>query len=112
MREGTLDAAFGFGLAEGGYAFLWVSRGGGLLRQESAIPPNLCNIEIKNYFLSRQMMSLEFAYWWWQAAEPPLWFGNTIVCALLVSFQPFLLLFTTTSWKAWSRKEENIQEII
>ena len=42
--EGTLDAAFGFGLTEGGWAFLWVSRGGGLLRQESAILPNLCSI--------------------------------------------------------------------
>ena len=37
MGERTLDPACGFGLAEGGQAFLWVSGGGGLLRQESTI---------------------------------------------------------------------------
>ena len=45
MRERTRDTAFGFGLAEGGWVFLWVSGGDGLLRQELAILPNCSAFE-------------------------------------------------------------------
>ena len=37
MGEGTVDAAFGFGLAECGWVYLWIFRWDELLRQESAI---------------------------------------------------------------------------
>ena len=38
MGEGPVCAAFGTVLVEGDWAFLWVSRRGGLLRQASVFP--------------------------------------------------------------------------
>ena len=45
MGEGIQDTAFGFGLAEGRWGFLWVYGMGWAFRQESAILPDCTAFE-------------------------------------------------------------------
>ena len=72
MGEGPPYAAFGFGLAEDGRAFLQISGRRWALTHTSAILPDNAASEQTTSFLYHQPLHLEFASCWRWAAKPPL----------------------------------------